>query len=85
MAKNLATKILEAHLASGELVPGREIALRIDHTAEDRPARLLRGRHARKRASEREHAGHGTPVPQGEHHRMRRIISCAGHARSVQS
>lgn len=32
MAKNLATKILEAHLASGELVPGTEIALRIDHT-----------------------------------------------------
>jgi len=32
MAKNLATKILEAHLVEGELVPGREIALRIDHT-----------------------------------------------------
>ena len=31
-AKNLATKILEAHLVEGELVPGREIALRIDHT-----------------------------------------------------
>ena len=31
MAKNLATKILEAHLASGELVPGAEIALKIDH------------------------------------------------------
>ena len=32
MGKNLATKILEAHLASGELVPGREIAIVIDHT-----------------------------------------------------
>ena len=32
MAKNLATKILEAHLVEGELVPGREIAIRIDHT-----------------------------------------------------
>jgi aconitate hydratase len=31
MAKNLATKILEAHLVEGELVPGKEIALRIDH------------------------------------------------------
>jgi aconitate hydratase len=32
MAKNLATKILEAHLVEGELDPGREIAIRIDHT-----------------------------------------------------
>ena len=32
MGKNLATKILEAHLAEGELVPGREIAITIDHT-----------------------------------------------------
>ena len=32
MAKNLATKILEAHLVAGELVPGREIAIKIDHT-----------------------------------------------------
>jgi len=32
MAKNLATKILEAHLAEGELIPGREIAIKIDHT-----------------------------------------------------
>lgn len=32
MRKNLATKILEAHLVEGELVPGREIAIRIDHT-----------------------------------------------------
>ena len=31
MGKNLATKILEAHLVEGELVPGREIALKIDH------------------------------------------------------
>ena len=32
MSKNLATKILEAHLVEGELVPGREIAIKIDHT-----------------------------------------------------
>ena len=32
MAKNLATKILEAHLVEGELLPGREIAIKIDHT-----------------------------------------------------
>jgi aconitate hydratase len=32
MGKNLATKILEAHLVEGELVPGREIAISIDHT-----------------------------------------------------
>src|SRR5512140_2346977 len=32
MSKNLATKILEAHLVVGELVPGREIAISIDHT-----------------------------------------------------
>jgi aconitate hydratase len=32
MGKNLATKILEAHLVEGELVPGREIGIRIDHT-----------------------------------------------------
>lgn len=32
MAKNLATKILEAHLVEGELIPGKEIAIRIDHT-----------------------------------------------------
>jgi len=31
MARNLATKILEAHLVEGELVPGSEIALKIDH------------------------------------------------------
>lgn len=31
MGKNLTTKILEAHLASGELVPKSEIAIRIDH------------------------------------------------------
>jgi len=31
MARNLATKILEAHLAEGELAPGSEIALKIDH------------------------------------------------------
>ena len=29
--KNLATKILEAHLVEGELVPGSDIAIRIDH------------------------------------------------------
>jgi len=32
MGKNLATKILEAHLVEGTLVPGREIALKIDQT-----------------------------------------------------
>lgn len=32
MGKNLATKILEAHLAQGELVPGTEIAIKVDHT-----------------------------------------------------
>lgn len=30
--KNLSTKILEAHLVEGELIPGSEIALKIDHT-----------------------------------------------------
>jgi aconitate hydratase len=32
MAKNLTRKILEAHLTEGRLVPGEEIAIRIDHT-----------------------------------------------------
>ncbi len=32
MAKNLTTKILEAHLVEGELVPGTDIALKVDHT-----------------------------------------------------
>ncbi len=32
MQKNLTYKILEAHLVEGELVPGREIGIRIDHT-----------------------------------------------------
>lgn len=32
MKKNLAHKILEAHLVEGRLVPGKEIAVRIDHT-----------------------------------------------------
>jgi aconitate hydratase len=32
MGKNLANKILEAHLVEGELIPGKEIAIRIDHT-----------------------------------------------------
>lgn len=32
MPKNLATKILEAHLVEGGLVHGKEIAIRIDHT-----------------------------------------------------
>jgi aconitate hydratase len=32
MKKNLTQKILEAHLVEGELVPGREIAIRIDQT-----------------------------------------------------
>ncbi len=32
MSKNLVRKILEAHLVQGELIPGREIAIRIDQT-----------------------------------------------------
>ena len=32
MSKNLTQKILEAHLIEGALVPGREIAVKIDHT-----------------------------------------------------
>ncbi|UCG11762.1 MAG: aconitate hydratase [Deltaproteobacteria bacterium] len=32
MAKNLAHKILEAHLVDGRLVPGEEIGIKIDHT-----------------------------------------------------
>src|SRR5512135_1449497 len=32
MKKNLTYKILESHLAEGELVPGEEIGIRIDHT-----------------------------------------------------
>lgn len=32
MAKNLTQKIITTHLASGEMVPGKEIALKIDHT-----------------------------------------------------
>ena len=32
MKKSVALKILEAHLAEGELVPGQEIGIRIDHT-----------------------------------------------------
>lgn len=31
MARNLTQKILEAHLVEGSLVPGREIAVKIDH------------------------------------------------------
>ncbi len=32
MAKNLTAKILESHLVEGELIPGKEISIRIDHT-----------------------------------------------------
>ena len=32
MPKNLTHKVLEAHLVEGELIPGREIGIRIDHT-----------------------------------------------------
>ena len=32
MAENLTHKILEAHLVEGKLVPGEEIAVKIDHT-----------------------------------------------------
>ena len=32
MPKNLTHKVLEAHLVEGELIPGQEIGIRIDHT-----------------------------------------------------
>lgn len=32
MPKNLTHKVLEAHLVEGELIPGQEIAIKIDHT-----------------------------------------------------
>ncbi len=32
MAKNLTQKIIAAHLLEGEMIPGEEIAIRIDHT-----------------------------------------------------
>lgn len=32
MSKNLTHKILEAHLIEGEMIPGEEIAIKIDHT-----------------------------------------------------
>ena len=32
MSKNLTHKILEAHLVEGQLTPGEEIGIRIDHT-----------------------------------------------------
>ena len=32
MPKNLTTKILEAHMVEGELKPGNEVSVRIDHT-----------------------------------------------------
>lgn len=32
MSKNLTTKILEAHLVEGDLVPGKELSIKIDHT-----------------------------------------------------
>ena len=32
MKKNLTHKILQAHLAEGQLIPGSEIAIKIDHT-----------------------------------------------------
>ena len=32
MPVNLTTKILQAHLVEGELIPGKEISIRIDHT-----------------------------------------------------
>ncbi|HIJ94878.1 MAG TPA: aconitate hydratase [Desulfuromonadales bacterium] len=32
MKKNLTTKILESHLVAGQLVPGTEISIKIDHT-----------------------------------------------------
>ena len=32
MSENLTQKILHRHLLSGSMVPGEEIAIRIDHT-----------------------------------------------------
>ena len=32
MPKNLTHKVLEAHLVEGELIPGQEVGIRIDHT-----------------------------------------------------
>ena len=32
MGKTIAQKIIEAHLVSGEMIPGNEIALKIDQT-----------------------------------------------------
>lgn len=32
MGKNLTQKIIEAHLVSGKMFPGEEIAIRIDQT-----------------------------------------------------
>ncbi len=32
MGKNLTQKIIEAHLVSGKMLPGEEIAIRIDQT-----------------------------------------------------
>jgi aconitate hydratase len=32
MSKNLTTKILESHLVEGDLIPGQEISISIDHT-----------------------------------------------------
>ena len=32
MPKNLTYKILESHLVEGQLVPGTEIGIRVDHT-----------------------------------------------------
>ena len=41
MGKNVVEKILAAHLVSGELVPGREIAIRIDQTlTQDAPGTM---------------------------------------------
>ncbi|PNU19256.1 hypothetical protein C2E25_13350 [Geothermobacter hydrogeniphilus] len=31
-AENLTRKIIAAHLVAGEMIPGTEIAIRIDHT-----------------------------------------------------
>ena len=32
MGKNIVQKIIESHLVSGEMIPGQEIAIRIDQT-----------------------------------------------------
>ena len=47
MGKTIAQKIIEAHLVSGEMIPGKEIALKIDQTlTQDATAYLAHASHA---------------------------------------